>query len=101
MKGIKVAELRKIKSIEIENMTASGGGVAPNQFILRIAGMFIFQSYRTTIAVEFPDGRTVLDKNFWDYSVTTGRYRNQFLGCSISECRRRIDSGVYLLADLN
>ncbi len=26
MKGIKVAELRKIKSIEIENMTASGGG---------------------------------------------------------------------------
>ena len=101
MKPVKVSELRKIKDCFVESMTSSNGNDVPNQFIIRTQGMKIFQSYATTIVVMFPDGRIVLDKNYWDFSVTTGRYRNQFLGCDSAECKRRIASGKYLLADLN
>ena len=33
--------------------------------------------------------------NDWDYSVTTGKYRNQFLGEGIKETREKIANGTY------
>ena len=42
-----------------------------------------------------------LDKQYWDYSVTTGKYRNQFLGETKAETQKKIDSGEYILTDLN
>ncbi len=42
-----------------------------------------------------------IDRNKWDYSVTTGRYRNQFLGETKKETQAKIDSGEYILTDLN
>ena len=59
-----------------------------------------FVSYGTTIAIRNTDGIT-LDENYWDYSVTTGSYRNQFLNEGIAETRAKIASGEYRLADLN
>lgn len=49
------------------------------------------------------DGRhdIVLDRDTWDYSTTTGKYRNQFLGESKKETQAKIDSGVYKLDNLN
>jgi hypothetical protein len=37
----------------------------------------------------------------WDSSVTTGRYRNQFLGEKLAETRKKIKTGEYTLIDLN
>jgi hypothetical protein len=44
---------------------------------------------------------TLIDKNKWDYSTTTGKYRNQFLGETKKETQAKIDSGEYILTDLN
>ena len=68
----------------------------------------LFQSYNSNIAMIATDcGNTgkchtvLIDKNYWDYSVTTGRYRNQFLGENKKETQSKIDSGEYLMVDLN
>jgi len=53
------------------------------------------------IAVIDEEGNVTLDRYKWDYSVTTGRYRNQFLGEDIRETRKKIEQGIYTLADLN
>jgi len=42
----------------------------------------------------------VLDEN-WDYSRTTGRYRNKFLGETVKKTREKIASGEYVIEDLN
>ena len=41
------------------------------------------------------------DENYWDYSSTTGRYRNKFLGETKKETQAKIDSGEYILTNLN
>ncbi|KKM03661.1 hypothetical protein LCGC14_1772170 [marine sediment metagenome] len=42
-----------------------------------------------------------LDETYWDYSKTTGKYRNIFLGENKAETQKKIDSGEYILTDLN
>lgn len=80
------------------------GRPVANQFIIFDSEYTAFQSYDTIIVkVVFEDGhrQIYLDRNGWDYSKTTGKYRNQFLGESIAETRAKIKSGEYKLADLN
>jgi len=64
----------------------------------------VFQSYSTIIAKTYHTcGKRIveLDKNNWDYSKTTSKYRNRFLGETKKETQRKIDSGIYILTDLN
>ena len=42
-----------------------------------------------------------LDQKYWNYSNTTGKYRNIFLGETIKDTRAKIKSGEYILTDLN
>lgn len=89
--------------MKVENMTSerSGKPVA-NQFIIRDpeAETIVFQSYGSVIVKQI--GRSVyLDERFWDYSVTTSKYRNQFLGETKKETQAKIDSGEYELVNLN
>lgn len=80
-------------------ITEEGRGALGN-FIKRE----IFQSYKTVIAIKTfwtNEVNIELDKKAWDYSVTTGKYRNQFLGESKKETEAKIKSGEYILADLN
>ncbi len=90
-----------MEMISVENMTSSSGNSVPNQFIVRInsKGTF-FQSYKSIIACKTPKG-IVLDKTYWDYSVTTGKYRNLFLNETKKETEAKIKSGEYKLKDLN
>ena len=60
----------------------------------------MFQSYASIIARKDRDGIT-LDTSKWDYSKTTGKYRNLFLGETKKETEYKIKSGEYKLADLN
>jgi len=72
-----------------------------NQFLIYTDDGVYFQSYYTIIAFK-SRGQVYLDDNRWDYSVTTGRYRNLFLGDdSIKETRKKIASGEYKLINLN
>lgn len=86
--------------MKISNMQSANGNDVPNQFIIEHEGVRWFQSYDSIIA---KDGgkQIVLDEKYWDYSVTTGKYRNQFLGEAKKETQRKIKEGIYLLADLN
>ena len=73
-----------------------------NQFEIRTEDGIYFQSYRTIIAFrQYGSGQVTLDRDSWDYSRTTGKYRNQFLGETTAETRRKIKSGEYKLEDLN
>ena len=87
--------------MKIKNMISeSSGNAVANQFILTDRGTTFFQSY-DTIIVKRTKKHTYLDRNNWDYSVTTGKYRNQFLREGIAETRKKIEAGVYKLANLN
>jgi len=99
--------------MKVSNLTSprTGSKVA-NQFIMVDGRTTVFQSYDSIIvkrvwhyADDNADGfsgyKITLDKNYWDYSVTTGKYRNQFLGENKATTLKKIKSGEYQLADLN
>jgi len=100
-----------INKIKVENMESSRGNLVPNQFTITTDDGVYFQSYRSLIAF-IPnyqylqknkiDSRIVfLDRNKWDYSVTTGKYRNSFLNETKKETEKKIKEGIYKLIDLN
>jgi hypothetical protein len=86
--------------MKVENMTESNGNKVKNQFIIQTDDGLYFQSYNSVI-VKKSNGKIYLDANKWDYSVTTGKYRNIFLGENKAETQKKIDSGEYILTDLN
>jgi len=88
--------------MKVENMTSTRGNKIANQFIIVDDNNDkTFQSYNSVIAKKINTGLIYLDEYFWDYSVTTGKYRNQFLGEGIADTRKKIEQGVYILTNLN
>ena len=73
----------------------------PNQFLIVTPDAHYFQSYRSIIAMRDNKGKIYLDKNYWDYSTTTGKYRNIFLNENKHLTQKKINSNVYSLVDLN
>jgi len=91
--------------MKVENMTSSSGNKVANQFIIHTDsdGVY-FQSYRIIICHQcIREGNwiTELDRELWDYSKTTSKYRNLFLGETTAETQKKINSGEYILTDLN
>lgn len=100
--------------MKVQNMTPRTGNAVPNQFILTGYRQFgsaknlpmctkaleIFQSYKTTIA-ERCDGDISLDRDMWDYSVTTSKYRNRFTGLTTKQTKAGIKDGSIQLVNLN
>lgn len=88
-----------------EAMLTSSGKPAKDQYVVyHDDGSTAFVSYGTTIAVrpaDYPKTRIKLDKWKWNYSITTARYRNRFLGEATAQTRKRIQNGQYELVDLN
>ena len=74
--------------------------LAKNQVIIYTENSVLFQSYNSTIC-KIENGQTFLDERFWDYSKTTGKYRNIFLGEEKKETTKKINSGEYKLTNLN
>jgi len=90
--------------MKVSNMRSRNGNPVPNQLIIHTPEATFFQSYDTIIIkTTFIDGKrkVFLDSDAWDYSKTTARYRNDFLGCDSKTVKARIASGEYELADLN
>ena len=63
-------------------------------------GAVILISYDKVI-VSIKDGVATLDSNYWDYSTTTSKHRNAFLKEDKKQTMKKIDAGVYKLANLN
>lgn len=90
--------------MKISNMQSSRGNDVPNQFRIEDGNNTYFQSYQSMIVKRtYTDNgiEITLDTNKWDYSMTTGKYRNQFLNETKKETQKKIDAGIYKLADLN
>ena len=90
--------------MKTENMTSTNGNKVANQFIITDDnGNTFFQSYRSVIVKKPLEvwNKIELDKKYWNYSNTTGKYRNMFLGETIKDTRKKIKSGEYKLTDLN
>ena len=89
--------------MKIQNMRSSKTGRAvPNQFTVKTTHHYYFQSYDSVIVmINTSTGATYLDKKYWNYSRTTSRYRNLFLGETTKETQAKIDGGKYILTNLN
>lgn len=89
------------QKINVSNMISANGNTIPNQFIIHTEEGCFFQSYQSVIVLRDNKNNIYLDKNKWDYSRTTGKYRNQFLCETKKETELKIESGEYKLIDLN
>ena len=88
--------------MKISNIIGHAGEPVKNQFIIKDdAGNVFFQSYESIIAKKSADGKIYLDSYYWDYSTTTGKYRNIFLNEDKKTTERKIKSGEYILTNLN
>jgi|TARA_R110000772_G_scaffold141745_1_gene251446 hypothetical protein len=90
--------------MNVSNMTSSRGNKVPNQFSIMDEDKSYFQSYQTIIAMRDTSGdycQTYLDSDRWDYSVTTSKYRNKWLGMTTAQIKKAIDAGEIILRDLN
>lgn len=92
----------KLMKVSVDNMKSPSysGGIIANQFIIRTDTATYFQSYSSVIVCK-THGKTYLDKSYWDYSRTTGKYRNVFLGENKKVTMEKIKSGEYILTNLN
>ena len=92
--------------MKVENIESSKGNKIANQFVITDDnGNEFFQSYNSMIVKKTkvtPFIDTIeLDQKYWNYSNTTGKYRNIFLNETITETKKKIKSGEYILTDLN
>jgi len=91
--------------MKVSNMTSDRADrEIPNQFIINTPEATYFQSYKSIIIKtcwEDDKRKVYLDERYWNYSKTTSKYRNQFLGETKKETQAKIDSGEYKLVDLN
>lgn len=89
------------KLYKVSNFIGRSGKAVPNQFKIMTEDGLYFQSYDSVIVWRKNNGSVVLDEKYWNYSQTTGKYRNDFLGETKGETEKKIKSGVYQLANLN
>ena len=90
--------------MKVENITSNNGNKIANQFVITDdRGNQYFQSYNSMIVKKPLEvwNKIQLDQKYWNYSNTTGKYRNIFLGETITETKKKIKSGEYILTDLN
>tara|TARA_R100001163_G_scaffold49474_1_gene37212 strand:- start:761 stop:1039 length:279 start_codon:yes stop_codon:yes gene_type:complete len=91
--------------MKVENIESNKGNKIANQFVITDDKQNeYFQSYNSMIVkkdYESDQVKIYLDQKYWNYSNTTGKYRNIFLGETITETKKKIKSGEYILTDLN
>jgi hypothetical protein len=86
---------------KVANIRSARGNIVPNQFIIETESGVYFQSYKSVIVYRDNDGKIYLDERYWDYSRTTAKYRNIFLGENKQETLKKINDGTYTFKELN
>ena len=91
--------------MKVTNIESNKGNKIANQFIITDDKQNeYFQSYNSMIVKKDYESNQVkiyLDQKYWNYSNTTGKYRNIFLNETIKDTKKKIKSGEYILTDLN
>ena len=94
--------------IGVEQMTSRSGNVVPNQAILSDMTGKTFVSYGSKIVYQSKDRASdglpleiIVDENYWDYSRTTGKYRNEFMNMGVQDVRDHIKEGRIQVGNLN
>lgn len=88
--------------MKINKIKVSNPWNVPNQFVIKTDKGEYFQSYDSIIAfMPYHETGVYLDENTWDYSPTTGKYRNKFLNEDKKETEKKIEQGIYTLTELN
>jgi hypothetical protein len=88
--------------MKVRNLTSSRGNEVRNQFeIWDDAGNRFYQSYDSIIVKVNVRGEIILDEYYWDYSRTTSKYRNSFLGMTTEEIKQQTKDGRIRLENLN
>ena len=87
----------------VENMASTRGSATPNQFILWFENGQVFQSYKSIIAVKFNAFKSVDNPYYlgsdWEFSQTTGKYRNAFLNSNKKSIINDLKNGVAVLME--
>lgn len=89
-----------MESLKVRQFEGNNGAVK-NQFLVWKGNDVYFQSYDSMIAKRTAEGEVSLDERYWNYSKTTSKYRNQFLGEPKKVTEAKIKSGEYKLVNLN
>lgn len=84
----------------IRYLHTKGGNPAPAWVVTDTAEGELLTGWGNPVALRRHGGAVVLDSRFWDYSVSTHRFRGQFLGENTAATRKRLASGEYALATL-
>ena len=95
--------------MKVENMkSVKTGKAVANQFLIRDRGCIWYQSYKSIIGIVTPDNMLLLDKDKWDYSRTTAKYRNAFVAtyfnskyASSDGIKAGIKAGKIIMTELN
>tara|TARA_Y100000004_G_scaffold6520_1_gene7413 strand:+ start:155 stop:439 length:285 start_codon:yes stop_codon:yes gene_type:complete len=91
-----------VLTMKVQNMTSNNGNKIANQFIIYDNDKTYFQSYNSIIVKKDTlNNKIYLDSYFWDYSTTTSKYRNIFLGEKKKDTQKKIKEGIYILTNLN
>lgn len=76
--------------------------LSPDNVKLWIPEGWIFISYGKKIVFNsFKNNKVYIDPVYWDYSITTSKYRCQVLRELKPETKKKLDSGEYEFANLN
>ena len=89
--------------MKVENIKSNNGNKIANQFVITDDHKNIyFQSYNSMIVKKDTlYNQIFLDQKYWNYSNTTGKYRNIFLNETKKETEKKIKDGTYVLTNLN
>lgn len=72
--------------MKVKNMTSANGNKIANQFIIESENFTTFQSYESTIIVIDYSKKIIYIHPDYNYSKTTGKYRNLFFNyCGLYE----------------
>jgi len=88
------------EGLKVKSLTNSNGNKVANQFVITTAEGTFFQSYGTIVA-GYTDAGLVFDADYWNYSRTTSRHRNNFTGLDTPETKKRIKEGQIKFQQLN
>ena len=81
--------------MKVEQFTNDKGRPVANHFVITDDnGTRYLKSYNSII-VKIENGKITLGKN-WKYSVTTSKYRSQFLRETTKQTQAKLDSGEYV-----
>lgn len=91
--------IKSIPRVENCESVSNYGNKISNQFIICGEDYTLFQSYSSPIAMR-KNGKVYIFKD-WDYSTTTGKYRNDFLNENKKETLEKLKSGEYIAVDFD